>query len=221
MSMEELKKLLLSFKEEDYCKNVDLHIHSDVSDGKMKPDEIYNSAKKLNMKYICISDHNAIDAYEKICPKDDIIIPGAEFDCVYKGIYIHILAYGIDLENDELKSILSDDIKGKKCKITRLFRLRDAKKVIDIIHCANGLAILAHPACYWVINLENFILNLKEIGLDGLEVYYPYKRWRSIIKFHSRKTVLKIAKKLNLIQTGGSDSHGKKYYNFSLTKLSI
>ena len=29
-------------------------------------------------------------------------------------------------------------------------------------------------------------------GLDGIEVYYPYPRFRSIVKFHSNKDVKKI-----------------------------
>ena len=39
MIREELKNLLLSFKEEDYYEKVDLHIHSDESDGEMTVDE--------------------------------------------------------------------------------------------------------------------------------------------------------------------------------------
>ena len=46
MRKEELKNLLLSFGEEDYCKNIDLHIHSNESDGKLTPNEIVEQAQK-------------------------------------------------------------------------------------------------------------------------------------------------------------------------------
>ena len=46
------------------------------------------------------------------------------------------------------------------------------------------------------------------MGLDGIEVYYPYDRLTRVVKFHSRKTVLKLADKYNLIKTGGQDQHG-------------
>ena len=47
-------------------------------------------------------------------------------------------------------------------------------------------------------------------GLDGIEVYYPYPRFRKIVKFHSSKDVKRIADKYpELIQTGGTDFHGE------------
>jgi len=57
---------------------------------------------------------------------------------------------------------------------------------------------------------EKFELAKKliKIGIDGLEVYYTYKRHRSILKFHSEKKVERIANKYNLIKTGGTDEHG-------------
>ena len=90
----------------------------------------------------------------------------------------------------------------------RIFAKRDIKKLIKAIHNAGGIAVLAHPACCWAVNLEEFIKKLISYGLDGLEVYYPYKRHRGIIKFHKASTVEKIADKYNLIKTGGTDLHG-------------
>ena len=71
-----------------------------------------------------------------------------------------------------------------------------------------GAAVLAHPACYWAINLDHFVKTLIDLGLDGIESYYPYRRHRGIIKFHTAEAVRRIARKYNLIMTGGSDSHG-------------
>ena len=48
------------------------------------------------------------------------------------------------------------------------------------------------------------------MGLEGIEVYYPYNGLRSIVKFHSRRTIDAIAEKYNLVKTGGSDFHGTK-----------
>ena len=90
-----------------------------------------------------------------------------------------------------------------------MFNHRHPKDVIKAIHNAGGVAVLAHPACYWAINLDNFVKSLIELGLDGIEVFYPYRRHRGIIKFHKAETVKKIAQKYNLIMTGGSDSHGE------------
>ena len=92
----------------------------------------------------------------------------------------------------------------------RLFAKRNVKKLIDAIHQAGGLAVLAHPACYWALNLEKMIVNLIELGLDGVEVYYPYPRFRKIMKFHSSKDVKRIVENYpQLIKTGGTDFHAE------------
>lgn len=217
----DLKNLIMSFEENDFFKRVDMHIHSNVSDGKMTPEYILDCAKKLDMKFISIADHNSLNAYtqDKLC--DSILIPAVEFDCWYKGVLIHILGYGIDVENKELQKLLAKKEAGRKHNLYRVFHLRDPKKVISAIKGAGGIAILAHPACYWCFNLDSFIQSLIPIGLDGIEVYYPYRKLRGVIKFHSRKLVYNIAQKYNLLKTGGSDTHDSEYYNFSLTTLSM
>lgn len=211
MSREDLKNLLLSFSEKDFYANVDMHIHSCISDGKMLPVEIVEQAKKNGKKYICISDHNSIDAYLTTnILSNDCIIPGVEFDCKYNGFLIHILGYGIDIDNEEIKDICAHSDVGRKHTILRLFYLREAKKVIEKIRKAGGIAVLAHPACYWTMKLDDMVSDLIKFGLEGMEIYYPYKGLRRFFKFHSRKEVNDIAEKYNLIKTGGSDTHGRK-----------
>lgn len=210
MIKEDLKKLLLSFKQEDFYKNVDLHIHSYESDGKLSPVEIVKQAKERNLKYIAISDHNSIDAYLNTnILSEEIVIPAVEFDCFYKGTLLHILGYGIDIDNKELKNICAKTKAGKTFNIVRLFQLRNPKIVIDIIKKAGGIAVWAHPACCWSFSLDKMTRELIEFGLDGMEVYYPYNGLRGILKFYSKNYVLELAEKYNLIKTGGTDSHGK------------
>ncbi len=77
-------------------------------------------------------------------------------------------------------------------------------EAIDIIHQAGGIAVMAHP--YFINNGNPFecqdIKNLVSAGLEGIEVFHSK---------HDRKTVdyyMNIAKKLDLLITGGSDFHG-------------
>lgn len=211
MTREELKNLLLSFTESDYYENVDLHIHSNESDGEMTPVEILKSAKTKGKKYIAICDHNTIDAYLATnILSSDMVIPAVEFDCFYKGVLIHILGYGIDIDNEEIKILFSKNKIGKVHNLYRLFNLRNPKEVVKKIKEAGGIAVLAHPACCWCIDLDSFVRSLKDIGIEGIEAYYPYNGLRSIVKFHSKHKVLEIAQKYNLIKTGGTDSHGKE-----------
>ena len=204
----DIKELFLTFKKEDFYNKVNLHIHSNFSDGEYGFDELILQAKKLNMKYISITDHNCIKGYKTSKYKNDpILIKGVEFDCFYKMSLLHILGYGIDVENPELNKLCARNNLEQKNDIIRLIKSRHPKKVIEAIHSAGGIAVLAHTFCCNVFFLKDFVKRLKNYGLDGIEVYYPYDRFRGIIKFSSRTYPFKIADEFNLIKTGGSDEH--------------
>ena len=148
------------------------------------------------------------DGYKEINPDEyEGLVSGIEFDCWYRGIFLHLLCYGADINSEKLKPFLAKNKAETEKDIIRIFALRNVPKLIQAIHEAGGIAVLAHSACCWTINHEHFVKCMKNIGLDGLEVFYPYKRHRGIIKFHKVKTVKKIAEKLNMLKTGGSDTH--------------
>lgn len=202
-------EMIKEFQSNDYENNiVNLHIHTTFSDGKADAKNIVQQAKEKGYKKIAICDHNTVDAHKII--KDDILIPAVEFDVWCGYVFLHLLAYGIDVENSELNPFLAKTKKETEADIVRIFSTRNIKNLINAIHNAGGIAVLAHPACCWAINLDGFVKKLIKLGLDGIEVYYPYKRHRGIIKFHKTETVEKIADKYNLIKTGGTDLHGEE-----------
>ena len=71
---------------------------------------------------------------------------------------------------------------------------------IALIRQAGGVAVMAHPM---ETHRDELIPGLVEVGLQGLEVYYPNTP-KKLIEFYER-----IADKHGLIKTGGSDTHGK------------
>lgn len=206
------KELIKSFTKADYQKDINLHVHSSFSDGVTGANELVEQAKALGFRYISITDHNTLNAYlQTDILKEDIIIPGIEFDCWYGAVFLHMLGYGIDVNNKQLQSFCAKTKRGTEADWVRIFSFKHPKRVIDAIHAAGGIAILAHPACCFTLSLERLIKNLVKLGLDGVEVYYPYPRHRKIVKFHRAKVVEQLADKYNLIKTGGTDEHGNLF----------
>lgn len=204
--MTDYKELIKSFTEDDYNSgNVNLHIHTEYSDGKAKFADILEQGK--NLKAIAIADHNTVQGYLENQINNNVIT-AVEFDVWCGYVFLHLLAYGIDVKSDVLKPFLAKSKRETELDIIRIFAKRDIKKLIEAIHKAGGIAVIAHPACCWALNLDKFIKKLKLIGLDGMEVYYPYPRHRGIIKFNTVANVKRIAEKYNLIMTGGTDLHG-------------
>lgn len=90
------------------------------------------------------------------------------------------------------------NLKDGTCLVEREYP--DVNFVIDLIHSARGVAVMAHPVYYDSVEL---LKELAAIGkLDGVEVYHT-----SADK-EQQKELLEIAKQHNLIVTGGSDFHG-------------
>lgn len=78
-------------------------------------------------------------------------------------------------------------------------------QAIAAINNAGGTAVLAHPVqleCTNELQLETLVRKLIHAGLGGMECYH------SSHNDIQTRTYLKIAKKLGLIITGGSDYHG-------------
>ena len=210
--MQSIKKRLESIDPSDFYSKVNLHIHTTASDGELEPIEVIKSARANGLKLISITDHNTVNAYSEIKNTDleELeIIKGVEFDCWYGFTLLHILGYGIDTNNDQLLEICATDKKGATLDIIRFFNRRKAQDVIERIKSAGGIPVLAHPACCWNPNLKGMIKKLVSYGLEGVEVYYPYRRHRGFIKFYTINSVKKIADELGLLQTGGTDAHGK------------
>ena len=99
-------------------KIIDLHIHTNISDGALTPKEIIDEAIKNNVHTIAIADHDTIDAYTKdlfnYAKKNNInIIPAVEISTKINKAGIHVLGYNFDIKNKKL--------------IEQLYKLRNAR----------------------------------------------------------------------------------------------
>ncbi len=214
MNYSNLKEKISSLEKSDFLTKADLHIHSKFSDGKLSPEEIIKITKEKNYKLIAITDHNTVNGYLKTnILRNDFVIPGIEYDCWHKGVLVHILGYGIDVNNKKIKDFCirnqySLKVAGLRFMIINL----QAKEAIQAIKEAGGVAVLAHPACYWAFSLDTLFKELQEFGLDGVECYYPYIGFlRRLFKFHSEKKVIELTEKYGFIKTGGSDNHSATF----------
>ncbi len=78
-------------------------------------------------------------------------------------------------------------------------------QAVEMVLDAGGVPILAHPCLYQMSDarLEELILTLKASGLVGLEAVY------STYKLYEERRMRELAKKHDLLISGGSDFHGK------------
>jgi PHP domain len=129
-----------------------LHAHSVFSDGEAPLDRLVETLRHAGMSFVAVSDHAEVfddrrmEDYVRICEAlsshSFVVIPGLEF--ALHGGDIHILGYGI----------------------TRRVRFTNMEELVDGIHEAGGIAVLAHPP-FGSINMIGPIRG----KLDGIEVW--------------------------------------------------
>lgn len=93
-------------------KRIDLHIHTNVSDGTLTPKEVIDEAVKNRVSVIAIADHDTIDAYNPELfayaeSKNIKIIKAVEISTKAEKVGIHVLGYNYDLNNISFRDKLS------------------------------------------------------------------------------------------------------------------
>jgi len=92
----------------------DLHLHTTVSDGEMTLDDILQTAARLGLSSLAITDHDAVGAYGhfdadpfgKAAALRVHLLSGIELDSEWHGREVHVLGYGIDLAHAPLRAHL-------------------------------------------------------------------------------------------------------------------
>ncbi len=100
--------------------------------------------------------------------------------------------------------------------LPRPFALR-LEEAAEVIREAGGLPVLAHPGLYTdVQDLEGMIVRAADLGVLGLEVWYPYDKTRVCPRCSSVELKAffrrfdRLADRLGMAKTGGSDFHGQR-----------
>ena len=85
---------------------------------------------------------------------------------------------------------------------------------IELTHGVGGKAVLAHPGIYRRIrSLEESLSRLADVGLDGLEIQYPYAAKGRDATDRPISCFTELADRFGLFATGGSDYHGERKPN--------
>ena len=92
---------------------IDLHTHSNYSDGTQTPEELLFGATKINLKALALTDHDTVagvpellEAAEKY--PDLLAIAGVEISTIYFHREIHMLGLWVDHNSMELQEFLND-----------------------------------------------------------------------------------------------------------------
>ncbi|MFJ4207089.1 PHP domain-containing protein [Paenarthrobacter sp. NPDC089675] len=104
---------------------IDLHAHSNVSDGTETPAGVIHSALKAGLDAVALTDHDSTDGWEQAAAAAKgsglAFVPGMEISCrTDKGISVHLLSY---LHDPAHPGLLEEINKSRDARLTRAERM--------------------------------------------------------------------------------------------------
>ena len=109
-------------------RGIDLHTHSNCSDGTYSVKELMDYAHEKDLAAIALTDHDTVDgldeasSYVKENYPDMEIVPGIEFSTVEEGKDVHIVGLYIDHHNEEFKKKLGQFIDSRTVRNKKMCR---------------------------------------------------------------------------------------------------
>ncbi|MBO6046746.1 MAG: PHP domain-containing protein [Erysipelotrichaceae bacterium] len=155
---------------------IDLHMHSLYSDdGEFTPTSLVEQCEAAGVSIMAIADHNwvkAIDEAKAVAATKGIrYIPAIEIDCVYKGINLHVLGYGIDYSNPAFNQ-LGQDIMDQELKLS-LKKIDMTNDYFGVELSKEQLDAISPNGVYVGEAFAEALLN--DPRYDNLEALKPYR----------------------------------------------
>jgi 3',5'-nucleoside bisphosphate phosphatase len=249
---------------------VDLHVHSNASDGVLAPREVVRQAAEVGLKAIALTDHDTVGGLpEALAAGKEFgveVIPGVEISADFDAGACHVLGYFVDPSNQALADVLLHAREGRNVRnVEILQKLADLgfpltmeevvggstdgtvtrahfasamiarryvksfddafdkylgagkpayvssvhitpAQAIEAIRGAGGLASLAHPRQLkrGSSETEEWVERLAAAGLEAIETATPDHTATYARRYSA------LARRLGLLETGGTDWHGRE-----------
>ena len=131
---------------------VDLHLHTNCSDGTTSPEKLLAIVRTKNLSSFSVTDHDTLQGYWKVkellAPEDPELIPGLELSVTINDSDLHLLAYLFD-PNHEPLVIALDEFRQKRNHRGRLIVQKLNEMGVDIayedIQATAGQAAIGRP----------------------------------------------------------------------------
>jgi len=116
---------------------VDLHMHTQASDGTWAPDDVIENVKKAGIDTFAVTDHDAIDNVRETQMKAERsglrCVTGVELSTTYQQMEFHVLAYNFKLHHPVIQERINKNKKQRlDYHLTVIERLKDDYKMISI-----------------------------------------------------------------------------------------
>ena len=97
-------------------REIDLHVHTNISDGSESPAETVRYAHELGLRAIAITDHDSVNGVAEAQRAGQEygveVVAGMELGCGWYGREVHMLGYDLDIHSKKLPPVLDWIVRG-------------------------------------------------------------------------------------------------------------
>jgi len=132
---------------------IDLHTHSDRSDGTSSPREVVLAAREAGLDVVALTDHDTAEGWAEATLAAEavglVLVPGMEISCQLGGHGVHLLAYLPDPSYQPLADALAAILLGRDERMPRICANLRALGIdieeADVVRHAVGAAAIGRP----------------------------------------------------------------------------
>ena len=132
---------------------IDLHTHTDRSDGTVPPRELVREAAAAGLDVLGLTDHDTAAGWDEARDEAEAIglrlVEGMEISCRYAGRSAHLLGYLPDATYPPLVAALEEVLRGRDERMPRIVaKLQDLGYAIteeEVVTQSGGAAALGRP----------------------------------------------------------------------------
>jgi predicted metal-dependent phosphoesterase TrpH len=189
---------------------LNFHCHTIHSDGSLRPEQLGRQALSLGLEHLAVTDHHSTAAFAPLQQWFEqqaeageavpVLWSGVEISCLLESCLVHVLALGFEAGHPAL-----EPYRQGQAPVGEELR---ASAVVQRIHDAGGLALLAHPGRYR-LSFQRLIPAAAALGFDGAEAYYDYAmqpRWQPTPVVCD--AIARLLDDHALLRSCGTDTHG-------------
>jgi 3',5'-nucleoside bisphosphate phosphatase len=104
--------------------HIDLHTHSNCSDGSLTPAELVTRAAAAGIEVLALTDHDTVAGLEQAqhsaCVLGLRLVPGVEISASWRAQSIHVLGLWVDPASAELRRVLHTQAERRRARMRRM-----------------------------------------------------------------------------------------------------
>ncbi|MCF7796830.1 MAG: PHP domain-containing protein [Lentisphaeria bacterium] len=167
-------------------RQADLHMHSTFSDGLLTPQQLAQKCAAQGLDVCVLTDHDTLGGFAEFQSACDELgmqtFTGIELSTTFHGASFHVLGYGVDRENPQLRAHLHQTIVNRR---NRLLQILEELKVLGIALDQDAVmnddaTRVGRPKIADMLVSGGYVGNFKEafekyLGTHG-KAYVPYEK---------------------------------------------